>query len=91
MFVGADGRTFTGAAGVEALMRERFKAAHVRGGTITQDGVRMEGALVYEWGHAAIDVESSRGTASSRGRYVTVWKRAADGRWRIWRNLSLPE
>lgn len=92
VFVTATGASASGRDGIERLMRDRFAAGRVVDGTLTQDGVRMEGALVYEWGHARLTVAGANGaTSTSRGRYVTVWKRGADGRWRIWRNLSLPD
>lgn len=90
VFVTPGGETVVGPSGVETLMRGRFAASHVVDGKIAQDGIRMEGTLIYEWGHADLQVVGRDGTkTASHGRYLTVWKRGAGGKWRIWRNLSL--
>ncbi len=90
VFVAPDGQTVVGPRGVEQMMRARFAAVRVLDGSITQDGLVMQGTLVYEWGHATLQIQKPDGSrASSAGRYLTVWKKSADGRWRIWRNLSL--
>lgn len=92
VFVTPDGAVVVGPAGVEAMMRSRFAAVRVLDGVLVQDGIRMEGPLIYEWGHVGLDVQKADGTkATSRGRYLTVWKQSPDGRWRIWRNLSLTD
>jgi len=50
------------------------------------------GSMVYEWGHVDSElVDHDRSTTKTRGRYLTVWRRDSDGRWRILHNLSLPE
>lgn len=90
VFVTPAGESVIGRAGVEKITRTRFGVSRVVGGTIEQDGLVMQGSLVYEWGHATLQVEQrDRTRAESRGRYVTVWKRVPSGHWRIWRNLSL--
>ncbi|MGE5362009.1 MAG: hypothetical protein ACM3NQ_23585, partial [Bacteroidales bacterium] len=58
-----------------------------------QDGATMQGRLIYEWGHARLElVREGAAPEESRGRYLTVWqKNGKTGRWEIVRNLSLPE
>ena len=59
-------------------------------GGIVQDGVVLvPGPLIYEWGHADVEVERGGKSIRSTGNYVTVWKRNADGKWEISRNLAL--
>lgn len=93
VFVTSTGEVFRGRAAVAQLMRDRFaQIGAVLGGTLVQDAVTRQGSLIYEWGHA--DVETARDGAApqhSRGRYLTVWRLGAGGRWEIIRNLSLPE
>jgi uncharacterized protein (TIGR02246 family) len=92
VFVTADGQTVRGRDNIERLMRERFpKIGHVTGGSIHQDGLTMQGTQIFEWGHADLSLERTDGALTSRGRYLTVWRREPDGHWRITRNLSLPE
>jgi ketosteroid isomerase-like protein len=63
----------------------------LRGGRLVQDGITRAGALLYEWGHAELEIARPGGEpAHVTGRYLTVWRQDAGGRWRIIRNLSLP-
>lgn len=88
VFVTATGAVAKGRDEILKLMRDRFaRPVSVKGGDLKQDGVALAGPLVYEWGHATLEL--SDGTTGT-GRYLTVWSRGTDGRWRITRNLSLP-
>ncbi len=93
VFVGPTGAVVKGPDGVARLMRDRFaQIGKVTDVSIAQDGVTRQGSLVYEWGHA--DIEVARAGAApvrSRGRYLTVWQKQSNGRWEILRNLSLPD
>jgi len=93
VLVTATGETFRGRAAVEQAMRASLAgigAAHV-GGRLVQDGITRVGDLIYEWGHAELEI-TRPGARPARvtGRYLTVWRQDATGRWRILRNLSLP-
>jgi ketosteroid isomerase-like protein len=91
IFVTATGESVRGRGAIEQLMRERFaKSGRVTGGRIVQDGIASAGTMVYEWGHADLEVAAQgQPPAASRGRYLTVWRKDAAGGWRIARNLSL--
>ena len=90
VFVTATGQVATGRAAIENLMKDRFAAGRVLSASLEQDGIRKEGALIYEWGHATSDVRTPTGkVVRGTGRYLTVWKADAGGRWQIIRNLSL--
>jgi len=93
IFVTATGESVKGRAAIGQLMRDRFaKTGRLVAGTIAQDGLVKVGDLIYEWGHAEMRLAPPAGGAevSAAGRYLTVWRRDADGVWRIARNLSLP-
>jgi uncharacterized protein (TIGR02246 family) len=93
MLVTPTGETYRGRAAVEAAMREsvtRLGTARV-GGRLVQDGLTRAGNLLYEWGHAELEItRPGAQPVHSAGRYLTVWQQDAAGRWRILRNLSLP-
>ncbi len=92
IFVGPTGAVATGRDGVARLMRERFaRTGRVKNGQLAQDGMTRQGAFIYEWGHATLELEGQGGPLQSRGRYLTVWRKNAAGRWQIIRNLSLPD
>lgn len=92
VFVAATGETAHGRNAIEQLMRDRFaKSGRVVGGTLVQDGTAAAGSMIYEWGHADLELaREGQAPAHVRGRYLTVWQRIS-GKWRIVRNLSLPD
>ena len=92
VFVAVSGEAVRGRAAVEQFMRDRFASSgRVVGGNIVQDGLTRAGALIYEWGHADLQLSRNGQTpTASSGRYLTVWAADSQGRWRIIRNLSLP-
>src|SRR5262249_28961696 len=92
VFVAATGEAVRGRSAIEQFSRDRFtKIGRVVGGKIVQDGLTRVGTMIYEWGHADLQLSRDGGTTTSKGRYLTVWRPDASGRWRIIRNLSLPE
>lgn len=87
------GETFRGRAAVEEAMRTSITRMGnaLLGGRLVQDGITRAGPLIYEWGHAELEIARPGGEpAHVTGRYLTVWRQDAGGRWRISRNLSLP-
>jgi ketosteroid isomerase-like protein len=55
-------------------------------GSVTSDGLVPNGDLAYEWGRSSARFKEK----SISGRFVTIWKKQADGSWKIIRNISLP-
>jgi uncharacterized protein (TIGR02246 family) len=94
VFVGADGSVTRGRAAVERMYEARFpRLGTIVGGGVVQDGVTAVAPdLLYEWGHAWLEMQADTpGAAPARtgGRYLTVWRREPDGHWRIVRNLAM--
>jgi len=91
VLVAPNGKSLQGREAVEASYAKGMTASfRFVGGGIVQDGVVLvPGPLIYEWGHADIEVERDGKVIHSAGNYLTVWKRNADGRWEISRNLAL--
>ncbi len=86
-----NGKAIPGREAVEKFYGERMQAGFrfVSGG-IVQDGVVLvAGPMIYEWGHADIEVERDGKVVHSAGSYLTVWKRSASGTWQISRNLAM--
>lgn len=93
LFILPDGSVIRGRAAVTAMYSARFQRQRpIRGGGIIQDGISVAGpTLVFEWGHGWVEMEPQAAggpPVRSGGTYLTVWQRAADGHWRIARNLS---
>ena len=90
MFVTATGGVIRGRDSIAALYRRRLSAIKsISGGAIVRDGVQaVSDTLVYEWGHGGMTfTDTSGATHTSRGPYLTVWRKEPDGAWRIIRNL----
>ena len=90
VFVLADGRTVVGRKAIAQMYRKSLAGGRkVLSGDIHQDGLYpAAGGLVIEWGHAgATSVDAAGKRTVSSGPYMTVWKKGADGRWAIVRNL----
>jgi len=90
VFVLPNGQEIVGRPAITAFYRRRVEGlAQVLAGGIHHDGMAQAAdGLVYEWGHGGattVDKEGRRSTTG--GPYLTVWKRMADGRWAIVRNL----
>jgi uncharacterized protein (TIGR02246 family) len=93
VFVTATGEVVRGRAAIAQLMRERFaKEGHAIDGKIVQDGLMRAGGMIYEWGHVELQLaRDASKPVGLKGRYLTVWAVDDAGRWRIVRNLSLPD
>ncbi|MEO7966466.1 MAG: DUF4440 domain-containing protein [Gemmatimonadaceae bacterium] len=94
IFVGPNGSVVRGRAAVEQMYEGRFgRLRTIFNGGIVQEGrTAVAPDLIYEWGHGWLEMVGEKPDAApvrSGGRYLTVWKREADGHWRIVRNLSL--
>lgn len=91
VLVAPNGKALQGRDAVEASYAKSMEKGFtfLRGG-IVQDGVVLApGPLIYEWGHADIEIERDGKVVHSAGNYLTVWKRNAAGTWQISRNLAL--
>lgn len=91
VLVGPDGKAVQGREAVEAFYAQRMEGGfRFLRGSLVQDGVVLvPGPLIYEWGHADIEVERNGKLVHGTGNYLTVWKRNASGAWQISRNLAM--
>ncbi len=93
LFIAPDGQVVRGRDAIVRFMRDRLTSSGPAvGGGLAQDGIRREGSLIYEWGHATLQFAPHKGQrVRMTGRYLTVWAADAAGHWQITRNLSLPQ
>ncbi len=91
--VGADGTCTKGRDAIEASMRAYLERSGPATSTRVVIGdVVLDGDLAYEWGHSEFRFAGKPGGPKARvGRYLAVWKRQADGGWKLLRNVGLPE
>jgi ketosteroid isomerase-like protein len=72
-------------AGKEAVLEN---AQRTQGISVTRTPLRADvaasGELGYTWGSALIHVTYPNGTSTMQSaKYVTVWRKNADGQWKI--------
>ena len=91
VFVSADGSCTNGRSAVEQMYRDRFTKQGVAIATrIESKRFVQDDDYAYEWGYGETTVNRLAKMVTAGGRYLTVWRRDADGRWRIFRNVVLP-
>ena len=74
---------------IERHMRAQLTASgRARSATVKSLGLSQNGGFVYEWGRAEAEFISGKKLAEN---YLTVWRRQADGSWKIFRNLVIPD
>ena len=93
LFIGPDGVVTRGRQAIREMYASRFRRMReIRDGGVVQDGlVAVAADLIYEWGHAWIEMAAATpggAPVKGGGAYLTVWKRGADGHWHIVRNLA---
>ena len=90
VFMLPGGQTIVGRAAIADFYAKQLAGGpRILKGAIHTDGVgEAAGGLVIEWGHGgATSVDAAGKETTTSGPYMTVWKKEADGRWAIVRNL----
>jgi uncharacterized protein (TIGR02246 family) len=88
IFVTSTGQSVIGKQAIEQVYKDRFAKAKILDGKIIEDGITVQGALIYQWGHADITAQANGTTSQHAGYYLTVWQRSSSGVWQIIRNLT---
>jgi ketosteroid isomerase-like protein len=85
---GPTGECIRGRSAIEQEIKGLFaKRGRAQGAQVSSVGSVQQGDFVYEWGRA----EASFATGDKLvERYLTVWHREADGSWKIFRNMVIP-
>ncbi|MGB2623923.1 MAG: DUF4440 domain-containing protein, partial [Candidatus Acidiferrum sp.] len=86
---GPAGECFRGKAEIEthikALIASRGRA---RAASVQTWGSSEHGNFVYEWGQAEATFDGGKKLVD---KYLTVWQKQADGSWKIFRNMVIPD
>lgn len=80
-----NGPTVTGTAAIRALIEEFYALPHLTGGWQPETVVASRaGDLAYSTGSYELHYRDRSGTpVSERGKYLEVWRRQADGSWKM--------
>src|SRR5579884_2579567 len=82
------GDCIRGRAAIENYFRQRLASAgRARSANVASAGAVQQGDFVYEWGRS--EAVLANGTKTG-GRYLTAWQKLADGSWKIFRNMPIP-
>ena len=77
-----------GRSAIEKHMKEEMaRLGKAESASVTSIGSVQRGRFVYEWGQAEANFPSGRKVVD---QYLTAWREEPDGRWKIFRNLVMP-
>jgi uncharacterized protein (TIGR02246 family) len=82
----------SGRAAIEDAFRARFKAARFLDVAIVTVSLQVVGDTAYETGTNRLTFQAGDAPPVTRtGRYLSVWRRGADGVWRIRVDAIIPD
>jgi len=83
------GECSRGRSSIEQHFKDQIRMlGPAQSASVTSIGAVQQGTFIYEWGHA----EAAWGNGKKMvDRYLTAWRRDPDGRWRIFRNMAIPQ
>lgn len=80
----------SGRAELEAYFARRLEARRYLDVVITTDHLGTSGDLAWETGTNRVTLQQGQGApVTLAGRYLAVWRRGADARWRIQADLPI--
>ena len=86
---GPTGECFRGRLQIERHMRTQLTSlGRARAAAVRTWGSSQQGNFVYEWGRAEATFDGGKSLVD---KYLTVWQNQADGSWKIFRNLVIPD
>lgn len=86
---GPTGECTTGRSKIEQHMTAQLASlGHARSAVVKTWGASQHGDFVYEWGQAEASFDGGKQMVD---KYLTVWQLQADGSWKIFRNMVIPE
>jgi ketosteroid isomerase-like protein len=82
----------SGRAAIEAYQAKRLQARRYVDAVITTAELGVSGDLAWETGTNRVTIQQGESAPLTvTGRYLAVWKRGADGRWRIRAELPITD
>ncbi|HEY6110371.1 MAG TPA: SgcJ/EcaC family oxidoreductase [Gemmatimonadales bacterium] len=85
------GKTWKGRAAVQELFTQIYQNPHATEAVVQTDQVILDGPTAIEYGHYRFTYPPKDGQPQvDSGHYVVVWRKQADGTWRILLDTGLP-
>jgi uncharacterized protein (TIGR02246 family) len=85
------GKTWKGRAAIQELFTQMYQNPHATDAVVQTDQVILDGPTAIEYGHYRFTYPPKDGQPQvESGHYVVVWRRQADGTWRILLDTGLP-
>ena len=82
------GECIRGRSAIEEHMKEEIaRFGKADSASVTSIGSVQQEHFIYEWGQAEAQFPSGKKIVD---RYLTAWQEQPDGKWRIFRNLVIP-
>lgn len=86
---GPTGECIRGRSQIERHMRTHLASlGRARSAAVKSFGSSRQGNFVYEWGQAQATFADDKELVE---KYLTAWQRQADGSWKIFRNMVIPD
>lgn len=85
------GKTWKGRAAILELFTQLYQNPHATEAVVQTDQVILDGPTAIEYGHYRFTYPPKDGQPQvDSGHYVVVWRKQADGAWRILLDTGLP-
>lgn len=85
------GKAWKGRAAIQELFTQIYQNPHATEAVVQTDQVILDGPTAIEYGHFRFTYPPKDGQAQvESGHYVVVWRKQADGTWRIVLDTGLP-
>lgn len=89
VWCGLDGACYSGRAAIEAMNKDRIQHnGPMRSVEPKTESMALEGDYLYEWGNTRVVTAAGE---TRHVRYLAVWRRQPDKRWKISRDILLPD
>jgi|tagenome__1003787_1003787.scaffolds.fasta_scaffold20723609_2 uncharacterized protein (TIGR02246 family) len=89
VYIDRNAPTIAGRAALESTLKGELATMSVTSATVNKDELSVSGDLAYYLGSYEEVLQPPKGDAlHNRGRFVFIWKRQADGSWKIARSVG---
>ncbi len=85
------GATFKGRPAIQGFLQDFFKGSKLKAFTVVSEETHAMGDCILDLGHYEMTAVAEGKEESSKGRYMQVFRKEKDGKWRVFRDCPLPD